>query len=134
MAGLVGDGDRESRVGRDLEGGVCGDGLTLFCSIEHNLTGSTDDLHEFGSFCAEVVSAGQDHAEGFLGTVREDDGVGDNVAIEVDVGLGVSGDVVEFHGRFHVVWEGEDQGEIEAPTGARPVEAGRFGSCQSEAR
>ena len=47
---------------------------------------------------AEVVGAGVDQADRLLGAIGGEDRVGDDLAIEVDVGFGDGGDVFEFHG------------------------------------
>ena len=102
MAGFVFDFDGEAGVGGDVEVGIALDGLAVFRAVEDDFTGATDDVHTLGGFGAEVIGAGEDHAEGFLAAVRHDDGMGNDFSIEVDIGLCLGGDVLEFHGRAMV--------------------------------
>lgn len=44
-----------------------------------------------------MVGAGKDDAEGFAGAIGEEDGVGDDFSIEVDISCGDGGDVFELH-------------------------------------
>ena len=98
VAGVAGDFDGEAGVGGDLEGGVGGDELLLVGAVEGDFAGAADDFHEFGRFGAEVVTAGKNETEGLLTAVGEGNAVGYDVAVEVDVGGGFGGDVLEFHG------------------------------------
>ena len=59
---------------------------------------TTHTLHDFGSASVECQSGGQDHAYRFFGAVCQRDVVADAFAIEVNVGLGGDGDVVDFLG------------------------------------
>lgn len=74
-------------------------GLGIGCAVDGDLAGACGDFHILGSSGSEVVGARVDDAEGFAGAIGEMDGVGYYVAIEIDVGYGVCGDVLE---RGHV--------------------------------
>ena len=65
------------------------------------------DFHALGFVCAEVVFARMDEAEGFFGTVVEEDAMADNLALEVDVGLGDRGDVIKRR------WDGRHKAKVE---------------------
>jgi hypothetical protein len=44
-----------------------------------------------------VIGAGENDADGLSLPISHDDSVRDNPALKVNIGLGVNGDVVEFH-------------------------------------
>ena len=89
------DGDGEAAGGGDVEGVCGGDGAGEVCAVEDDVAGAGGDLHELWGGGAEVVGAGEDEAEGFLRTIGEADGVGDDAAIEINVRDGGDGGVGE---------------------------------------
>jgi hypothetical protein len=69
-----------------------------------------------------VVAAGIDETEGLLGAVGHEHGVADDLAVEINVGLGVDGDAGEL--RWAGTWgrsegESEDEGGRASQSGAR---------------
>ena len=64
-------------------------------AVEDDLAGAGDDFHALGGGGAEVEFSGINQAEGFLGAIGEMHGVGDDLAVEIDVGFGIDGDVGE---------------------------------------
>lgn len=92
------DGDREAAVGGDVEGFSGRSELRFVASVK--LVGGLagNDFHELGRFGSEVIGSREDDSEGFARSAFGDDGVGDDFAVEVNIGLGVGGDVGEFHG------------------------------------
>src|SRR6478609_3073004 len=70
-------------------------------AVEGHAAGAGDDLHALGRAGTEVVAAGIDEPEGLLRAVGHQHGVADNLAVEVDVGLGVDGDAGELRGERH---------------------------------
>ena len=85
-------GDGEAAVGGDVEerAGAVGCGCRTVFLRDGAL--ARDDLHAFGRAGAEIIRAGADEAEGLFRRIGEEDGVADDVAVEVDVGLGHDGD------------------------------------------
>ena len=95
-AGL--DFDVETGFGGDFKGlavGVCLES-SLAIQLDGALAG--DDFHALGLVGAEMEFAGEDEAEGFSGAIGQQNGVADDLAVEIDVGLGDSGDVAKFSG------------------------------------
>ena len=90
--------DGKAGIGRHFESLSCGVAKNLFRTIEHNLTVTRDDLHSLGLPSSEVIASGKDHPNGLVIALLGDDGVGDDPALEVNIGLGVNGGVGEFHG------------------------------------
>ena len=82
----------------DVEGGAGGVVGGGFFVVEFDAAGAGDDFHALGGLGIKVVGAGADEAEGFLGAVGKDEGVADDAAVEVHVGLGGDGDAGEFLG------------------------------------
>jgi len=60
---------------------------------------------------AEVVAAGIDEPERFLGAVGHQHGVADDLAVKIDIGLGVNGDAGELGGQGH---GGRGEGESDS--------------------
>ena len=69
------------------------------CGILHDTTAASDDFHAFCCLGAKVVFARVDDSEGFGRTVFEGDPVGDDFAVEVDIGESIGGDIFKFHRR-----------------------------------
>ena len=97
MAGIGLHGDGETGVGCNLERLACSMSLALLRAVENNLTGPLDDLHAFGFTCSEMKGTGEDDPDGLVLTLHGDDGVRDDLPLEVDIGLGVNGCISEFH-------------------------------------
>ena len=97
MAGIGFHRDGESRIGRYLERLTCCKGIRLLGTIEHDLTGTLHDLHAFGFTGSEMKGTGKNDPDGLVLTLFGDDGVRDDLALEVDIGFGVNGGVIEFH-------------------------------------
>lgn len=66
--------------------------------VERDLARAGDDLHTLRGIGAEVVGTGIDEPERFLGAIREEDGMADDFAVEINVGLGEDRDVGELSG------------------------------------
>ena len=109
MAGFVGDGDGEAGVGRDFEGGFAGNSFGFFGAVKNVAAAAADDFHEFGGLGGKVIFTWENDAESFGGAVGEDDGVRDDFAVEVDVGVGDSGDVFVLHGGGELLVIGVDK-------------------------
>src|SRR5512142_3292148 len=79
----------------DVEAGVAGNGkglaglagLPVF-ALDLVAAGSGHSLHDLGDAGVEGERGGQDDADRLLGTVGELNGVGNTLAVEIDVGLG----------------------------------------------
>ena len=69
MAGVASDGDGETGVGGDVEGGAAGDCFGFVSIVEDVTAIAADDFHQFGGFGIEVIFAGENHAERFGGSV-----------------------------------------------------------------
>ncbi len=97
MAGIGFHRDGESRVGRHLECLSCDMSIDFFRAIENDFADSLDDLHAFGLASSEVKGTGKNDPDGLVFTLFSDDRVRDDLALEVDIGFGVNGGVIEFH-------------------------------------
>ena len=64
-------------------------------AVQHDFAGTGDDFHALGGGGAEVEFSRIDQAEGFLGAVGEMHGVGNDAAVEINIGFGIDGDVGE---------------------------------------
>ena len=71
-------------------------GMSVRVAIEFNGAGSGDDFHAFGFISAEVEFSRIDQAQGFLGLIREEEGMADDAAVEVDIGFCDGSDIAEF--------------------------------------
>jgi len=111
MTRLPSDGDRESGVGWNLKGRPLSVMEGLFRAIQNDRRGSLDHFHLLGLLGSEVVGAGQNDADGLSLPIGHDDSVRDNPTLKVDIGLGVNGDIVEFHAIPHRFRETSLQGQ-----------------------
>lgn len=106
VAGFFFDRDGEAGVSGNVEGGAGGDFFRACAPIEHVVALSSYDFHHLGSFGAKVVFTREDDAEGFLGAIGQDDAVGDDFAVEVNIGSGECGDVFVLHSISLKIFQG----------------------------
>lgn len=97
MAGFLGHRNGEAGVSRNLESRTRRIDIVRLGSIQLDIGGSLDDFHPLGLGRSEVIAPGQDDPNGLVFAAGGDDGVRNDPALEIDVGLGVNGGVGEFH-------------------------------------
>lgn len=96
LAGLVG-GDGKTGLSWDIKMGTGFHAHGGLFAIELHRARPLGDLHAFRFLGGEVVFAGKDNTEAFRFAVLGGDRVGDDFAIEVDLGNGRGGHVGKFH-------------------------------------
>jgi len=97
MTRLIADRDGEARIFRNIKD-MPGRIFFRFRSTLKNHFGlSLDDFHALGLFRSKIIAAGQDHPDCLTRSSRENNGVGNDAALKIDIGLGVNGDIGEFH-------------------------------------
>ncbi len=82
----------------------------ISAALEFVLASTAHTFHDFRCAGVEGQGGGQNHAHRFFGAIGQRDVVADALAIEVDVGLGGHGNVVEFFGGH-----GEIKGRLSWP-------------------
>src|SRR5688572_14766224 len=90
-------GDVEAGLARNPKARARAVLAPLARAVEPHAAGSRRDVHALRRVGPEVKLARVDQTQGFLGTVREAQGVTDDLAVEIDVGLGNRCDVMKFH-------------------------------------
>ena len=97
MAGVSLHRDGEAGVCRHLKGLPRSMSIVFLGAIENNLARSLDNLHALGLASSEMKGTGKDDSDSLVLTFFGDDGVRDDLPLEVDIGLGVNGCISEFH-------------------------------------
>jgi len=97
LANIGFNSDSEARIYRHIEIFTSRVVIGFACSILHDTAAASDEFHAFCSLGAKVVFARVDEPEGFGRAVFKGDPVGDDFAVEVDVGESFGGDIFKFH-------------------------------------
>ena len=92
------DFDVEAGFGRDFKGLARGVRPDSGLPIQFDRALAGDDFHALGFVGAEMEFAGKNQAQGLADAVGQQNGVADDLALEINVGLGDSGDVAKFSG------------------------------------
>ena len=95
MADSAMHGDGKSAVAIYIERLVSWDKAGRFRPVDHDLAGSISNFHQLRSCGIEAVGAGKNDTERFFCSICEDDAMGDDATIEIDVGYGLYGGVLE---------------------------------------
>jgi len=66
-------------------------------AVEDDFAGAIRDFHQLCRIGAEMVGTRKDDSESFFRAIGEQDRVRDDLSFEVNIGLGYSGNVGEFH-------------------------------------
>ena len=96
-------GDREAALARDVEVASRPDFKRSGCPVEDHLAISRDNLHAFRCAGAEVILAGENEAEGLLGSVWKADGMGHDAAFKINVGFGLDGNIGKGRGIHWII-------------------------------
>lgn len=93
MADVAFDANREAAFAGDGKGFSRTVDLFLVAAVERDVTFASGDVHLLCGVGVEVVGAGENDAERFLLFLCGQDGVGNDFAVEIDIGDGVGTDV-----------------------------------------
>ena len=99
------DTDVESTLAGHIEGRAGDIFRFRLAAVECHAALARDDFHALRCTCAKVIAAWVDEPEGLLGAIGHDERVTDHLAVEIDIRLGVGGDVGELG------WKGVCHGE-----------------------
>jgi len=97
VTGLTFDGNGEAGIGENFETASSLGLHRLVGILDHMRASSCDNLHPLGGFGSKVVTPGQNHSQGFSLAGLRDDGVRNDLSVEIHIPFGKGRDIFEFH-------------------------------------